>query len=322
MQSMKNILAACFTCLLFQAFAQDTFSICAVDPATEEVGSAGASCIAGSKIISDMHPGIGVVHTQAYFLAGNKSYAKELMDAGYSPQQIIDSLIANDILNDPTYRQYGIVDLIDGGRSAGFTGENTDDYKNHITGPTYAIQGNILLGQHILDSMEARFLNTEGSLACRLMAALQGANVPGADTRCLDDGISSLSAFLRVALPTDDDDYFIDLNVFNSSDLEPIDSLQSLFDEIGGCSLSSIQNQDATDIRVFPIPASDLLILENITGYKQLILKGVDGKVILQKDLPISNMHTIDIKKIDKGTYILQFMHVSGNTVAKIIIIE
>ncbi len=51
--------------------------------------------------------------------------------------------------------------------------------------------------------MEYRFLNTEGSLAEKLMSALQGAKVPGADTRCLNEGTSSLSAFVRVAKPND-----------------------------------------------------------------------------------------------------------------------
>jgi hypothetical protein len=41
-------------------FCQDTFSICAVDSATGEVGSAGASCINGSVIISDVHPGVAL----------------------------------------------------------------------------------------------------------------------------------------------------------------------------------------------------------------------------------------------------------------------
>ena len=42
---------------------QDTFSIVAIDPITGKVGSAGASCIGGSMIISDIHPGLGGIHT-------------------------------------------------------------------------------------------------------------------------------------------------------------------------------------------------------------------------------------------------------------------
>mgnify|MGYP006362618709 CR=1 FL=1 len=114
--------------------AQHTYSICAVDPSTRDVGRAGASCIENSRIISDIHPGVGVIHTQAYYIAGNQNYAESLMDEGVAPSAIIDSMIANDIFDDPSFRQYGVVDLVDGGRSAGYTGENTMDWKGHLTG--------------------------------------------------------------------------------------------------------------------------------------------------------------------------------------------
>ena len=106
------------------------------------------------------------------------------------------------------------------------------DYKSHILGATYAIQGNILIGEEVLINMEKNFNSTSGTLSDKLMAALQGANIPGADSRCLDDGISSLSAFIRVANPLDDDNYFLDLNVNNTSNVqEPIDLLQDLYNQ-------------------------------------------------------------------------------------------
>ena len=49
--------------------SDDTFSIVAVDTMTGQVGSAGASCIQGSIIISDIHPGLGAIHTQSYWNA-------------------------------------------------------------------------------------------------------------------------------------------------------------------------------------------------------------------------------------------------------------
>ena len=52
-----------YTILIGYLFA--TFSIVAVDTQTGEVGSAGGSCIANSIIISDIHPGIGAIHTQS-----------------------------------------------------------------------------------------------------------------------------------------------------------------------------------------------------------------------------------------------------------------
>ena len=106
-------------------FSQDTFSITAVDPVTGLVGSAGASCIAGSIILSDVHPNRGVIHSQAYYLAANQNYARSLMNLGLSPQQIIDSLIAHDVQSNPTIRQYGITDFIGSNvRTAGYKGVN------------------------------------------------------------------------------------------------------------------------------------------------------------------------------------------------------
>jgi uncharacterized Ntn-hydrolase superfamily protein len=231
---MRYIITLLFSLFLFTLVkAQDTFSIVAIDPVTGQVGSAGASCVTGSIILSDIHPGRGVIHSQASYLAANQTYARTLMNRGYSPQQIIDSMIARDAQNNPTIRQYGIVDLIGGGRTAAYTGVNCTNYKNHILGPTYSIQGNILAGQYILDSMQARFLRTNGSLSDKLMAALQGAKVPGADTRCLSRGTSSISGFLRVARPQDTTGtYWLDLNVNNTPvNRDPIDSLQILYNQ-------------------------------------------------------------------------------------------
>ncbi len=242
-------------------FAQDTFSIVAVDSVTGEVGSAGASCLdasivaGGVSIIGDLVPGKGAINTQSFYLASNQNNARTRMLAGDSPDQIVNFLINNDAQGTPQDRQYGIADLDDNGspRAAAFTGVDCFDYKNQIVGSYYAIQGNILAGQEILDSMESRFLNASGSLAERLMEALQGANVPGADSRCLNEGVSSQSAFIRVARPNDIyGSPYLDLVVDQTPfGVEPIDSLQSLFD-----------NWTAPDCS-FAIPADVLQLNQN-----------------------------------------------------------
>lgn len=209
--------------------ANSTFSICAVDPVTGQVGSAGASCIANCLILSYVRPNWGVAHVQASWTQTNYNNAKRLMLLGYSPQQIRDSVVLQD--GNPTVRQYGFVDLVGVGRVANYTGVNCTNYKNHITGPTYSIQGNILLGQHILDSMEARFLRQTGTLADKLMAALQGAKVVGADTRCTGSNKSSISSFLRIRKPGDTvGTQYLELVVGNTTgSKDPIDSLQVLY---------------------------------------------------------------------------------------------
>lgn len=245
--------------------AQHTFSIVAVDSITGEIGSAGATCgdsiiwpgTPGAYIISDILPGVGAIHTQSFYESGNQTNARQRMQGGDSPLQIMDWLQLNDIGNDPARRQYGAVDYNNGNpRSAAFTGANCFDHKNHITGPGYAIQGNILLGQQILDSMEARYLRTTGSLADRLMASMQGANVVGADSRCMTEGTSSLSAFLRVAKPSDHPDtLYLDINVAGTaSGVEPINVLQTRFNNWTPTAIDPALQFAA---QVYPNPASE-----------------------------------------------------------------
>lgn len=220
--------------------AQHTFSIVAIDTMTGEIGSAGATCLDGSfgggaVIISDILPGKGAIHTQAFWNPANQQNARARMEAGDDANQIINWLVANDAQGNPAIRQYGVVAIDQSGTvtSEGYTGVSTNDYKNHVVGPTYAIQGNILLGQQILDSMESRFVNTTGSLAERLMASMQGANVPGADTRCLSSGVSSFTSFLRVSRSSDfGGAYYRDhqINSTPANGVDPIDALQALFD--------------------------------------------------------------------------------------------
>ena len=260
--------------ILLLGYTYATFSIVATDSQTGEIGSAGGSCIANSIIISDIHPGVGAIHTQSYWLSVNQQYASTLMEEGYSPEEIISLLEENDAQNNPAIRQYGIADLgiennygmlyeqecneigntqwygnsgsnetalctdIPYPRSASFTGENCSSWKGHINGIDYAIQGNILLNEDVLLNMENNFLLKNGPLDQKLMAALQGAKIPGADTRCLDEGISTLSAFIRVAKPTDTNEFYMDLNIPNvvpyyaqtGEWIDPVDTLQSKFD--------------------------------------------------------------------------------------------
>ena len=90
----------CFILIILLSLLFPTFSIVAVDTNTKEVGSAGGSCIANSIIISDIHPGTGVIHTQSYYLPANQSYASSLMDEGYSPDEICYVSFTNKAVNE------------------------------------------------------------------------------------------------------------------------------------------------------------------------------------------------------------------------------
>lgn len=236
--------------------ARATFSIVAVDPETGEVGSAGASCVTSAIQISDVHPGVGAIHTQADNLWANYVNARNLMDQGWSPQEIIDWMIVHDAEGTPLRRQYLAVDLVAGGRRAAYTGVDCDEWKGHRLGPTFAIAGNTLLGPTVIAAMETAFVNTDRSLAHRLMAALQAANVTGADWRCASDGKPALSAFLIVARPGDaDDDYYLQLNVPDTGPGQnPIDLLQEQFDLWAATDTTSVELPPAIRVLNRPNP--------------------------------------------------------------------
>jgi uncharacterized Ntn-hydrolase superfamily protein len=325
---MKNIILTLSTVFLITSlnitYSQDdpfgdTFSICAVDLSTGQVGSAGASCIAGSIILSDVHPGVGVIHTQAYYLAQNQSYARQLMNQGLSPQQIIDSVVAHDYQSNPTIRQYGVVDNVNGGRYASYTGVNCTDWKGHLNGMVYSIQGNILLGEKIVDSMKTRFLNTPGQLAVRLMAALQGAKVPGADTRCTQYNKSTISAFLRVANTNDPPGgpYWLDLNVNNTpTNKDPIDSLQVLFNNwltTGISNYSSILPDKPQLYQNYPNPFNPTTIIkfdvyEDLSKVNLVVynLLGIEVAVIVKNELFHQGAYSVsfDASKLASGVYL------------------
>jgi len=299
------------------AKTQHTFSIVAVDSVTGEIGSAGATCgdtiiwpgSLGAMIISDIIPGTGAIHTQAYYQETNQENAHDLMEEGNSPQEIIDWLVDNDVQGYPSLRQYGIVDFNDGSpRSAGFTGDNCDDYKDHVLGPNYAIQGNILLGQEVLDNMEAGFNETEGPLHAKLMAAMQGANMVGADTRCTSEGTSSLSSFLRVALPEDEpEDFWLDLWVGATDDgVEPIDELQQMYDEFVATNINEYSNKTEVKLSPNPVKAGPLSIEFHGVNPDFIELRNISGKEIKRLKVVGSKNHiNLDINSLTNGVYFL-----------------
>lgn len=297
---MKQTILLSFLLFLSSQFkAQDTFSIVAVDTITGEIGSAGASCLDniqfpgsnGAIIISDILPGRGAIHTQSYWNATNQTNARLRMEEGMSPDQIIAWLKANDAQGGFAWvnRQYGVVDFDAQGhpRSAALTGNGCLDWKGHRLGANYAIQGNILLGPQILDSMEARFLAATGSLSDRLMTCLQGANVPGADSRCLQNGTSSLSAFVRVAKPGDaDDNLWLDLNVPSlPAGMEPIDSLQRLYDQWKNTLNAPVPHAENMIPVLAPNPASGWFMLQVFTEQAQLELFDPAGRQVFRQEL-------------------------------------
>lgn len=333
---MKNVILLCIfilSVLTLAVNAQDTFSIVALDTVTGEVGSAGASCVEMNNFpgydddfLGELFPDLGAINTQAWYHPANQANARARMNEGYTPEEIIQWLIENDAENQPERRQYGIVAFVaDSVQSAGHTGTQTDDYKNHVLGSNYAIQGNILLGQQILDSMEARFIREPGDLACKLMAALQGANVVGADNRCLPFGTSSLFAFLKVAQPSDifgEPSLLVSVRTSENDGIEPIDSLQIKFNMVHDCSGVGLKENDDFDTHfmIYPNPGAGKYTLReryfSNDGYV-LELTDISGKLIVNK--AFAKVHDIDITAMPDGLYFIKLTNSEKTYYSKII---
>ena len=326
---MRRLLTCGILILVFHFInAQDTFSIIATDPETGEIGAAGASCVDGAaqfggvQLINKIIPGRGGANAQALICINpniNLDNAIKRLEEGLTASQTLQWLQGTDQCAaggfNPEERQYGLlsVDINGNIETAGFSGSENQSYSNHITGPNYSIQGNILLGAEVLEAMETNFNNTEGSLAAKLMAAMQGANIPGADSRCLGRGTSSTSGFLRVYRPDDEiENPYLFLNILEMPfGEEPIDSLQILFDEWVKTT-GTEDDQDEKDsglIKVYPNPVVNMLevSLDNSVQFDTIYFLDIRGSVIMEIDVEsVGNIFGMDASRMPEGMYIIQ----------------
>lgn len=162
--------------------AQATFSIVAIDPVTGDLGIAVASrYFAVGAVVPWAEAGVGAIATQAGVNVGYGPRALELLRQGLSAQQVLDRLLAEDMFPRKDARQVAIVDAK--GNVAVFTGDQATAWRGHTTGKTWSAQGNILVGQHVVDAMGRAFENTNDELAEKLFAALEAGDQAGGDSR-------------------------------------------------------------------------------------------------------------------------------------------
>jgi uncharacterized Ntn-hydrolase superfamily protein len=84
-------------------------------------------------------------------------------------------------------RQFGIVDLQ--GRTAGFNGPENNPASLFVSGEVgedivFQVQGNILFSDDVAYEAALAFTKATGTLADRVMAAMEGADAAGGDRRC------------------------------------------------------------------------------------------------------------------------------------------
>lgn len=201
-----------------------TFSIVAHDAAAGEWGVAVASkVLAVGAFVPWAAAGTGAAATQAHT---NLSYGRDallLLEVGFSAEQVVEILTELD--EDRALRQLGLVDSR--GAAAAFTGEATTDWAGHRLGAGYCVQGNILVGEEVLEAMAAAYEDAGGNLARRLLAALEAGDAAGGDSR------GKQSAALLVVREGGGyqgvTDRLVDLRV--DDDAQPVARLSAMYDQ-------------------------------------------------------------------------------------------
>src|SRR5687768_11310752 len=177
---MRILCALALTLVANPAFA--TFSIVAFDPVTGDLGVAVASRVFGvGNHVPWAEAGVGAVATQAAMNGGYGPRGLELLRQGLTAQQVLERLLAEDKFERLEGRQVAIVDAK--GNIAVHTGPAANEWKGHLTGATYSVQGNILAGPHVAEAMSRAFESATGELAKRLYAALKAGDDAGGDRR-------------------------------------------------------------------------------------------------------------------------------------------
>ena len=212
---------------ILPATASATWSVIAIDARTGRIIVSSATCVAQGRFagfpaegLMDIQaivvPGVGVAAAQAGVdsTRENQRLIYAQLKAGTHPEQILRLLKA-----DPNIerRQFGIIDRE--GRSAGFSGSGNSpaslSYQGRVPGTDiyYSVQGNILASDAVVQDAAEALEHTEGTLADRVIAAMEAADEAGGDVRCTceeeplpDAPCDSKNAHVAYILAADADD--------------------------------------------------------------------------------------------------------------------
>lgn len=148
-----------------------TFTIMARCPETGRLGIATATrSLAVGARVPHIRTRLGGVSIMAIADPRLGTTALELLAMGYKAPKVIDALVATDPYAE--YRQLGVID--DDGFIAARNGEMNRDWTGHHIGDNHIALGNVLKGEHVLDAIEAGFLEDPAApLEDRLMRGLE-----------------------------------------------------------------------------------------------------------------------------------------------------
>ena len=205
---MKRVVLLMFALLLagpVHAFA--TWSVIAVDAKSGQVIIASATCVRQDafprrtptpardlmELQAVVVPGVGVAACQAGAdnTRRNQMLIYSEIKKGTPPAAILELLKKDP---DIERRQFGIVMIPNGGgitaqnNRIGFNGGQNSQASLYFGGAVgdiyYQVQGNTLLGYQVVHAAALAFTRASGTMADRVMAAMEAADANGGDHRC------------------------------------------------------------------------------------------------------------------------------------------
>ena len=157
-----------------------TYSLVARDEETGELGVAVQSrAFRTGAVCAWARAGVGAIATQSFTDMRYGARGLELLAEGTPPTDALARLIADD--DRPEFRQVAFLGA--DGRTAAHTGDACVPAAGHIDDANVSVQGNMLASSDVWPAMLERFRSARGSLADRLLAALDAAEASGGDFR-------------------------------------------------------------------------------------------------------------------------------------------
>jgi uncharacterized Ntn-hydrolase superfamily protein len=167
-------------CVMSQTRPVHTYSIVARDPATGELGVAVQShWFSVGTVVTWAEAGVGAVATQSFVDPAYGPLGLAMMRAKKTAAQALEGILASD-----PGRAVRQVAMVDGaGNVSAHTGAKCIPAAGHIVGEQFSVQANLMKSEKVWPAMASAYRKAKGTLAERMLAALEAAESVGGDIR-------------------------------------------------------------------------------------------------------------------------------------------
>jgi uncharacterized Ntn-hydrolase superfamily protein len=198
-----------------------TYSLVAHDPETGELGAAiqSAAFAAGTGTLW-AEAGVGAVATQSFTDSSYGPLCLLALRSGATAADALAGAVRRDRMS--PYRQVGVVSAT--GTSAAFTGRSCIAAAGHLHRTNVACQANMMASETVWPAMLEAYRGASGTMAERLLAALEAAQAEGGDWRGQEAGRVLVVAGTASGMPHRD--VICDVRVDNHP--EPVAELRRL----------------------------------------------------------------------------------------------